>query len=513
MRIIYIDVDCLRPDHLSAYGYPRKISPNVQSIAERGIRFSNYHSSDTPCVPSRAAFTTQRFGISSGAFGHQGSDADVRLSESRSQNHDAPFFGYHLASVGGYHTVGMSCFAERHQAYYFHGNFMEFIRPSLSLGLDEDAKDVTDTAIDWLERRGKGDHWFLALGYWETHTEYMVEKKWADKAAASGPAPAWPDAATIERHQEVYGAHSAHDLHGAYGAPSPVPDTMPDAIKDRTDFEKLINGYDGTIAYFDHHLGRLFDKLKELGLYDNTAIVLTADHGEAFGENGIYAEHAMAHPATSRVPLIVFWPGVTENLKPEQREHDGLFYHLDFGPTLCEMLGIPVPKGWHGKSFAKAVRGETMDGRTYLVLSQGVHSFQRAVRMRDGARELFYMLTLHPGTYKVNPEELYDLTADPHMTHDLMPTQPELADPLKVILADWIKEYAGFPGAPPDPMQAALQRGPVLYSDPELYIARLEATGRKDQADDYKRRLGAFLKDRNILPDHEKPKNTKFFRF
>jgi hypothetical protein len=62
-------------------------------------------------------------------------------------------------------------------------------------------------------------------------------------------------------------------------------------------------------------------------------------------------------------------------------------------------------------------------------------------------------------------------------------------------------------------MQAALQRGPVLYFDPELYIARLEATGRKDQADDYKRRLGAFLKSHDTLPDHEKPKNTNFIRF
>ncbi len=484
MRIIYIDVNSLRPDHASPYGYRRNLTPNLQAIADRGIRFDKYHSSDTPCVPSRAGFTTQRFGIVTGAIGHQGRDGDVRLTESRSQAPDAPFFGYHLANAGGYHTVGMSCFAERHQAYWYHGNFMEFLRPSLSLGLDEDAKDVTDAAIGWLERRGHEDNWFLALNYWDPHTDYIIDRTWVEQAAASGPPPDWPDAAAIEKHQRVYGSNTAADQRNASGEPSPAPDVMPNAIANRADFEALINGYDGTVAYFDHHLGRLLDKLRILGLDDKTAIIFTADHGEAFGENGIYAEHAMAHPATNRVPLIIYWPGVTDKLTPAERSFDGLLYHLDLGPTICELLGLPVPSGWHGRSFASAVHGNAFEGRPHLVLSQGVHSFQRAVRMGD----LYYIRTLHPGTYKVNPEELYDLRVDPHLTRDLMLTEPWRAVPLKAVLADWWHEYAGSPGAAPDPMQSVLQRGPVLYLHPERYLERLESTGRHDLAADYQQR-------------------------
>jgi hypothetical protein len=80
--------------------------------------------------------------------------------------------------------------------------------------------------------------------------------------------------------------------------------------------------------------------------------------------------------------------------------------------------------------------------------------------------------------------------------------------PLKAALSDWWHDYAGVPGAAPDPLQAALQRGPVLYSDPERYLARLEATGRADLAADYRRRLGSFLPDRHSPPAHEKPKKS-----
>ncbi|MCB2128052.1 MAG: sulfatase [Rhodobacteraceae bacterium] len=504
MRILYIDVDSLRPDHLTPYGYQRKLCPNIQALADRAVVLGQCHSTDTPCVPSRAAFTTQRFGIETGAFGHQGRDGDIRLTESRSQRPDAPFLGYYLANEIGMHTVGMSCFAERHQSWWYHSNFMEFIRPSLSLGLDEDAADVTDTAISWLRRRGKDDNWFLALNYWDTHTEYFIDKEWIDKARATGPAPAWPDAAAIARHQEVYGAHSAIDLHGAYGAASPLPEIMPDRIANRADFEKLIDAYDGTIAYLDHHLGRLFAEIRAMGLEGEVAVILTADHGEAFGEQGVYAEHALAHPATTRVPMIIYWPGKTDALPPDARYHPGLQYHIDLGPTLCDLLGIATPAGWHGASFADVVSGRPGAGRDHLVLSQGVHSFQRAVRKGD----MIYQRTFHPGTYRVNMEELFDLAADPNMEHDLMPTQPERAGPLKALLSDWWHAHAGKPGAAPDPMQSAIARGPVIYSDPERYLARLEATGRHALAKDYRARLGAALVDRHAEPAHEKPKKV-----
>ena len=79
MRILYLDLDTLRPDHLGCYGYHRNTSPNIDRIAAEGVRFDNYHCSDAPCLPSRTALMTGRFGIHTGVVGHGGTAADMRL--------------------------------------------------------------------------------------------------------------------------------------------------------------------------------------------------------------------------------------------------------------------------------------------------------------------------------------------------------------------------------------------------------------------------------------------------
>ena len=79
MRILYLDLDTLRPDHLGCYGYHRNTSPNIDRIAAQGVRFDNCYCSDAPCLPSRAALMTGRFGIHTGVVGHGGTCADLRL--------------------------------------------------------------------------------------------------------------------------------------------------------------------------------------------------------------------------------------------------------------------------------------------------------------------------------------------------------------------------------------------------------------------------------------------------
>ena len=101
MRIIYIDVDSLRPDHTSPYGYARKLTPNIQSIADKGVRFDEYHSSDTPCMPSRAGMTTQRFGITTGVIGHQGNDGDLYLTDRTASAATPPFSAFTLRIPAG----------------------------------------------------------------------------------------------------------------------------------------------------------------------------------------------------------------------------------------------------------------------------------------------------------------------------------------------------------------------------------------------------------------------------
>ena len=81
MRILYIDIDTLRPDHLSCYGYLRKTSPNIDLIAAEGMRFNNYYVPDAPCLPSRTAMFTGRFGFCTGVVNHGGRFADMDLED------------------------------------------------------------------------------------------------------------------------------------------------------------------------------------------------------------------------------------------------------------------------------------------------------------------------------------------------------------------------------------------------------------------------------------------------
>ena len=80
MNVLFIDIDTLRPDHMGCYGYPRNTTPCLDRVAREGLRFDRCYCSDAPCLPSRAALTTGRFGIHTGAVGHSGTNADRRLT-------------------------------------------------------------------------------------------------------------------------------------------------------------------------------------------------------------------------------------------------------------------------------------------------------------------------------------------------------------------------------------------------------------------------------------------------
>ncbi len=487
VRILYVDVDTLRADHTGPYGYPRRITPNLDRLAADSVVFARCYCSDSPCAPSRAAWTSGQFGITTGAIANFGPASEIRMFD---RTRHAPFFGGHLYRHG-IHTTSISCFPERHLAYWYVGNFREWIKPSLSNGDDEDGQTVTDAAIEWLRRRGRAEDWLLQVHFWDPHTPYLESGHWVNVVAESGPAPDWPDEETIAAHADVYGPHTALDLYegdGSWSVPaatSPNPVTMPDAITSRSDFVRLVNGYDGAIAYFDDNLGRLLHTLSELGILNETAVIVTSDHGECLGENGCYGDHPMANEASHHVPLIIRWPGTTEKIAPSLRRVEGLVYQLDLCPTVCDMLDIDIPPGWEGLSFAAALQGEHFTGRPYLMLSHGAYTYQRSVR----TPEHLYLRTLHPGMWRIEREQLYAIEDDPHMTRDILQEDNGAAAHLAGLLEEWRRTCATMLGAAPDPMEARRYESPAEAFSVANYLQRLEKTGRSHLAADLSRRL------------------------
>lgn len=471
MRILYLDIDSLRPDHLGCYGYHRDTSPNLDRVAGEGVRFTHAYCNSSPCVPARASFASGRFGVHHGALTHWGPGSGFRLpTEGNRYLPEMPLFARYLRQ-NGYETVSFSSFADRHQAFWFCGGWSEMRTPTLKMG-DENADEINAALLPWLEARGGEDDWFLHVQYWDPHRNYTVDRGWPERFAGDPP-PDWPDEEAIAAHQANYGPFTAGELFPFGDGKSPVS-TMPDRIGGREDFRRFVDGYDGAIRFMDDQIGRVLEALDDLGVLDETAIVVSADHGEAMGEQGVYGDHVCAGEAVHNVPMIVRWPGVTAG----DKAYDGLLYNVDFHPTLCELLGLPVPAGWDGSSFAGALRGEDWEGRPYLVWDHALYSCQRAVRTPD---HLFWR-TYHPGLYPFEDTALFDMGRDPHQTTNLAPERPDVAARMDGMMQDWLQETVGYRAGGTDPMWEVVGTGPWKYAEPGAWISRLRAGGRDADA-------------------------------
>ena len=479
MRVLYIDIDSLRPDHMGCYGYARPTTPRLDAVAAEGVRFTRYFCADSPCVPSRAALFTARPGIRSGIVAHENtaSGCDFRFAGDARGGGDAPSLAARLAA-GGYHTASISTFPDRHRAGWFTLGFREIQIPSLKGG-NEDAPEVNTTAVPWLKDNAAKDNWFLHLNYWDPHTLYTEPPQYADDMAKY-PAPVWPDAATIARQQGDVGTRCAtmmwgDNAHDGFGK-SRTPHTMPDNINSRADFEKLINGYDGAIRYLDDQLAQIFDELKGQGLWEETAIIISADHGEAFGEMGQYIEHGSVSTSVHNVPLIVRWPGLTDAVAGTVR--DDHLLNIDFAPTIVEALALTPGPGWPGQSFLSAIKNKTPEHQEPLVWSHGLHTRQRAVY--DG--DWLFVRTYEPGCNTYAPRMLFDLKNDPHEQFDVASRHPDRVAAMQKILQQWIDGHLKATGKP-DPMQLAQSDPPKPPAIVNNVLSRLAKTNRPADAD------------------------------
>ena len=175
MRIVYIDIDSLRPDHLTCYGYRRQTSPNIDRLADHGVRFTNCYASDMPCAPSRMAMFSGRFGYHNGVVCHYGRRGDPYMDFQERGFRESPlteFMWVNCLKRAGMNTVTISPFAARHGLYHFLTGFNECYDPG-GYGHGT-AEELTPRAIDWLERNGISENWFLHVNYWDVHIPYQM---------------------------------------------------------------------------------------------------------------------------------------------------------------------------------------------------------------------------------------------------------------------------------------------------------------------------------------------------
>lgn len=498
MRILYLDLDACTPSHLSCYGYHRQTSPTIDKIASQGARYTNMYCSDAPCLPSRTAFYQGRFGIQTGVVGHGGTAADPKR-EGHGRSFRSCYEEQSLPRVlqqAGYHTAMVSPFGQRHAAHHYYAGFNDIHNTGMC-GM-ESAEDVQPVIEKWLVDHAEADNWYLHINYWDIHTPYRVPEAYGNPFEQE-PIADWYTDDVIGKHLKKTGPHSALDL-GMYSDNDvhSFP-RQPLRITDQKSLKQWIDGYDTAIRYVDDMIARLVDLLKDAGVYEDTAIIISADHGENQGELGIYGEHGTADQGTCHIPFIVRWPGKQTGIVD-----DGLHYHLDWAPTCIELIGHSesIPEIWDGRSFAETQNTGADCARDDLILSQCCHVCQRSVRFNDAGHAWLYIRTYHDGYHLFPRDMLFDLNTDPHEQCNIAGQHPDVIREATWRLSNWhddqMFKMAEFASDSTDPMWTVIREGGPFHTKfPSLgvdslddYIKRLEDTGRAGGAAILRDRMG-----------------------
>jgi arylsulfatase A-like enzyme len=179
---------------------------------------------------------------------------------------------------------------------------------------------------------------------------------------------------------------------------------------------KHLHDYYAVITAMDHHIGRLLATMKDLGLYDNTIFIYSADHGLAIGSHGLFGKQNL-YEAGMKPPLLLSGPGIPKG------ESGALVYLHDIFPTVCDLVGAEIPAGLDGKSLEPVIESTVTGVRETLFLSY--RDVQRAVR------DSRWKLIRYP---QVNVTQLFDLKEDPHELTNLA-EKPEHAERIKELTA------------------------------------------------------------------------------
>ncbi|MCB9590396.1 MAG: sulfatase [Polyangiaceae bacterium] len=183
----------------------------------------------------------------------------------------------------------------------------------------------------------------------------------------------------------------------------------------------LRNQYDGEVLHTDAQIGRLLDYVDNQPWGKHTAVVLTADHGEAFGEHKSYFEHGfLLYDVTTRVPLMLRVPGV------KARRIDTRRSHVDVAPTLLELMGVPTPEGLHGTSLVPELKGETAPPQRDIVIDMPYtdQSPRRRALIHGDLKLIVTETDRQP--------LLFDLAKDPGEQQDLAGDEARLAPMVKL---------------------------------------------------------------------------------
>jgi len=263
---------------------------------------------------------------------------------------------------------------------------------STDTGAYAKASTISDNAIDWLQGYENTDPFFMWLHYMDVHYPFTP-----------------PAACLTELGVTPPSNRKIADLNGRM---QEAPDSLTEA-----DIETLLKLYLGEIVFVDRQLDRLFGVLDDRGLLSDTAVFVTADHGEAFGEHGRFGHHPYMYDELVHVPMIASVPGYEGDTITEQVSL------ADIGPTIYDIVGIGTPSSVQGESFQPLLDGAEREQHIALCTAGGGSILAsrtpnwKCLWSRDGKLEL-----------DGGETELYALDTDPAETTDVSGEYPAIVD-------------------------------------------------------------------------------------
>lgn len=413
--VILISLDTLRSDHLGCYGYDRDTSPNMDLLARDGVRFAEVRAPSPWTLPSHLSMITALDTINHGVF-----TPEFRLDPSTptlAEILKAKGF-YNAAFTGGGYVSGFYGFSKGFDTFRVVGEVTERAA----------ASKLADTAVRWVEENADRS-FFLFLHTYQIHNPYNAEAPWNRRYLREGAGPAVLDMGPLGFNAEQRF--------------KPVSEEMR---------RNIIGLYDGEIRYTDDKLiGPLIAKLKALGIYDRTMIVLTSDHGEEFFEHGAWLHTHSVYDETIRVPLIVKFFGS----RNAGRTVGAPAFVVDVVPTITEELGVKPSSGvLDGKSLLRladggdgAGRGTSRTGISDLASrAMGKHIPRKIAFFRSpyklvlnepySVEDLAYFLSPPPPLAEV---EIFDIASDPGETRNMSAERPDLVRELRTLIRERYK--------------------------------------------------------------------------
>jgi hypothetical protein len=385
LNLLFITIDCLRADHVGAYGYDKPTTPNMDRLAAGGIRFAHAYANAPMTLPSvPQLFTSNVFPTK---------DVDTLLE---------PVSTAGIPSAAVINNAWIPLWLSQGKHSEPPGTFDVMISGEL------DAKAIVDRALAWLDTH-RDDRFVLYLHFLDAHTPYAPPK---DKIALFA--------------DPAYGGKIGDTFADADGANA--------GRYDDADKKKIVALYDAGVRHIDEQIGRLVDALAQSGRLDHTALLVTADHGEEFWDHGHFFHGQSLYDELLHIPLIVRVPGAAPPGTVVQRS----VRMIDLAPSLLDWAGLPAPATFQGRKLAEAIQAPDAAGDDLVATAtQAQFATRYALRTDD----LKAVESLDTGK-----RELYAVQSDPQERTDLAAARQQDLDRLeqRLVAARQVLRQRGY---------------------------------------------------------------------